>query len=182
MHLLEAYALCSGCKIKRPFIKLEAIPLPAKPYITFHGFCSKAKSRQYKYWNEVLSLLDKDPSFNYEIVQIGEENDERYNWANYEYLGKTNYNSLAYLIRYARLHLGFDSLPMHLASCFNIDIVALFNSNVQNSGPYFSDRAICLHPDFSIQKPSYSYEDSLDLINKIDPFLIYSSVIKLEAL
>lgn len=181
MHLLETYALCTGCKIKIPFIRQQPIPLPEGKYITFHGFSAKASGRQYKYWNEVLKLLNENNSFTHKIIQIGEEGDERYAGASYEYLGKTSRNSLAFLIKNATLHLGFDSFPMHLASFFDIKIVALFCGLVRSSGPYFSTdgNAVCLHTDYSKIKPSYLHEDPCYLINKIEPALVYESVLKL---
>ena len=178
MHLLETYALPSGCKISEPFIHLEPIDLPKHKYMTFHGFHPEGSSKQYKRWSVVLEMLKDDPEFTYDIIQIGGKNDERYENVDHSYLGKTTYHSLAYLIKNAELHLGFDSLPVHLASHFNTKIVAIYPWYAQNCGPYFSKKNDCiiLEPDFSIYKPCFSSYDKFDLINTIEPKTIYDSV------
>jgi len=181
MHLIEAYALTSGCKISEPYIWLEEVVLPKKKYITFHGFSPIAPSKQYNNWEIVLGLLKNDNEFDYEIIQIGQILDKKYQYANHEYLGKTNYHSLAYLIKNCTLHLGFDSLPIHLASFFQKKIVGIYPWYAKNCGPYFSnERDIeILEPDFSVIKPCFNIVDEFDLINKILPLDIYKSVKKL---
>lgn len=181
MHLLETYALISGCKISKPYIYLEEIKLPDKKYITFHGYSPKGPSKQYNKWELVLKMLRAYQDFDYEIIQIGEINDPKYNYANHDYLGKTNYHSLAYLIKNSCLHLGFDSLPVHLASHFQRKIVAIYPWYSQNCGPYFSETKdiVIIEPSFDIFKPSFNYVDKFDLINTINFLDIYESVIKL---
>ena len=144
MHLVETYALVSGCKISKPFIHLEPIDLPINKYITFHGFSPKGSSKQYNRWPDVLKMLKDDPEFTYDIIQIGGIDDYKYEHADHSYLGKTTYNSLAYLIKHTEIHLGFDSLPIHLASHFNRKIVALYPWYAQNCGPYFSHKNDCI--------------------------------------
>lgn len=181
MHLLETYALISGCRISKPYIHLEEIQLPNKKYITFHGFSPKGPSKQYNRWEFVLQMLNSNEKFDYDIIQIGESKDTKYKHANHEYLGKTNYHSLAYLIKHSSLHLGFDSLPVHLASHFQRKIVAIYPWYSQNCGPYFSNPKdfILIEPSFDIFKPCFNFVDKFDLINTIDPFDIYNSVIGL---
>ena len=105
MHILETYSLISGAKIDKCFIQEEEIVLPEKPFITFHPYSPKGNSKQYKYWDDVISLLLQNNKFNYDIIQIGEKTDPVYNRVNSLYLGKTTYNSLAYLIKHCSLHL-----------------------------------------------------------------------------
>ena len=69
MHLVETYALVSGCKISKPFIHLEPIDLPINKYITFHGFSPKGSSKQYNRWPDVLKMLKDDPEFTYDIIE-----------------------------------------------------------------------------------------------------------------
>jgi ADP-heptose:LPS heptosyltransferase len=181
MHILETYALLSGCKINKCFIEEETIVLPSTQYITFHPFSPKGNSRQYDKWDTVIQLLKQNTNFNYNIVQVGELSDPKYNNVDVSYLGATNYNSLAYLIKNASLHLGYDSLPIHLASYYNIPIVGIYAWYAKNCGPYFSsDKKVkILEPDFSKIKPTYGMEDPNRLINNISPYKIYSSVITL---
>jgi len=180
MHLLESYAVVSGALIDKCFIEEEKIELPSNKYITFHGYNPKGSGRQYKYWNDVITLLKSNTKFAYDIIQIGGKNDIKYP-VNSDYLGKTSYNSLAYLIKYSDLHLGFDSLPVHLASYYDKKIVALYAHYSNNTKPYFSsnENIILLQPDFSKIKPIFAQTDPFDLINTISPESIYNSIISL---
>lgn len=181
MHLIEAYALTSGCTIDRCFISEEIIELPTQPYITLHSYNPKGKTRQYKYWQDVIDSLIADPDFNYEIIQIGSKNDTRCSNINTSYLGKTNYNSLAFLIKNCSLHVGFDSLPVHIASHYDKKIVALYPHYSRNTGPYFSSpsNVILLQSDHSVTKPVFNENDHLEKINNIDPTLIVNGIKKL---
>lgn len=181
MHLLETYAVSCGAQIGRCFIKEESIPLPKKRYITFHGFNPKGSSRQYKYWQIVIDALLHNESFDYEILQVGGLVDHRFERINTEYLGVTSYANLAYLIKHSELHLGFDSLPVHLASHYNKKIVAIYCHYSSISGPYFSspNDIRILEPKFDQIKPTYGYHDPHNLIQTIDPVEISESVLSL---
>ncbi len=180
MHILETYALLTGCKIDKCFIAEEPIQLPEKKYITFQGYSPKGNNKQYDKWNEVLELLKSNPNFDREIIQIGEADDFKYP-VNVSYLGKTTYNSLAYLIKHSDLHLGFDSLPIHLASYYNIKIVGLYSYYPSTCGPYFSDpqKIRLFHPDFSKIKPTFFNDDPFRIMNSIDHNEIYKAVLEL---
>jgi len=176
MHLIESYALASGAAIEKCFIKERKIDLPFKKYITFHGWCEKSKYRQYSHWQKVIDNLLSNPGFDYEIVQIGELNDFKYNNVNVNYLGKTNFLSLAFLIKNSELHLGFDSFPVHLASHYDKKIVALYPQYANNTGPFFNKKNdwFALQPDTKMSKPVWfshktearmtSPSDRIDLI------------------
>jgi ADP-heptose:LPS heptosyltransferase len=181
MHLLETYAVSCGAQIGKCFIKEESMPLPEKKYITFHGFNPKGSSRQYEHWQIVIDTLLQHKEFDYDIVQVGGLIDHRFNGINTEYLGATSYNNLAYLIKHSELHLGFDSLPVHLASHYNKKIVAIYCHYSSISGPYFSSHKDIriLQPDFSQIKPTYGYNDPNNLIQKIDPLEISEAVLSL---
>lgn len=180
MHLLEAYSVVSGAKIDNCFIYEEPINLPLNPYITLHSYNPKGSGRQYKYWNEIIKSLKNNSKFKYEILQIGGSDDDK-TIANTEYLGKTNYNSLAYIIKHAELHIGFDSLPVHLASYYNKRMVVLYAHYANNTKPYFSspDKVILLEPDHSKIKPVFSQDDPFDQMNSISHNLVSDAVIGL---
>jgi ADP-heptose:LPS heptosyltransferase len=168
MHLIESYALVSGVFINKCHIEEEEINLPAKPYITFHPFNGKGNGRQYGQWSDVIRRL-KSREFEYDIIQIGLLNDIRYD-ANTDYLGKTTYNSLAYLIKHSVLHLGFDSLPVHLASHYNKKIVAIYAQYAKNTGPFFSkheDIRLFEPSQYTNLKPVFANDDPYRLINTI---------------
>jgi ADP-heptose:LPS heptosyltransferase len=182
MHLLETYSLVSGARIGQSWIKEKEISLPSKKYITFHPVHSKGNARKYSYWKDVIINLKNNNSFisDYDIIQIGEHDGIDYG-ANVDYLEKTNYHELAYLIHNASLHLGYDSLAVHLASHFQTKIVAIYSYLAKNSGPYFSkdEDIIILESSYKDIRPSYSYDDNFRLIDKISPKEISDAVLKL---
>jgi ADP-heptose:LPS heptosyltransferase len=182
MHLLETYSLITGARIGESWIKEKEIQLPNKKYITFHPTHTKGNARKYSYWNNVISNLKNNENFikNYEIVQIGERDDILYD-VNINYLEKTDFHELAYLVHNASLHLGYDSLPVHLASHFQTKIVAIYCYLAKNSGPYFSkdEDIVILEPSYDTIRPSYSYDDKFRLIDNISPKDISDGVFKL---
>lgn len=181
MHLLESYALLSGCKIDHPFINIKKINLPNNPFILLHSFNAKGSDRQYKYWNEVVQLLLNNTQFNFEIFQIGGLEDTTVQNTNDRYLGTIDYHELAYLIQNCELLLCFDSFPMHLASIFDKKIVAVFGRYIQNTRPYFGSQnnQIIITPSFDQYKPSFTYVDKFDLINQNSPVKICEATIQL---
>jgi ADP-heptose:LPS heptosyltransferase len=180
MHLIESYALVSGLFINKCEIEEEEIPLPSRRYITFHPYNNKGNGRQYGQWSDVIRKL-KTTEFDYDIVQIGLLNDIRYD-ANISYLGKTTYHSLAYLIKNSELHLGFDSLPVHLASHYNKKIVALYAQYAKNTGPYFSrpeDIRLFEPSQYTSLKPVFANDDPYRLINTIPSKDVADAVLEL---
>jgi len=180
MHILETYALLSGCKISKCFIQEMPTVLPIGKYITFHPHSTKGDSKQYDKWDLVLKLLKDNDKFDYEIIQVGDTNDKQY-VDNTSYLGNTNRWQLAYLIKNSSLHLGYDSFPIHLASHYDIPLVGLYSYHINTCGPYFSskDKARLFEPDFTKTKPTFSYNDPHRLINTIDHIDVYKSVLEL---
>jgi ADP-heptose:LPS heptosyltransferase len=181
MHMLETYSLVTAMPIDKCFIAEEEIELPSSPYITFHPCDTKGTARQYSYWKEVVDGLKNSPGFSHEIIQVGGEDDDRYD-VNTSFLGQTTMHSLAYLIKHSSLHLSYDSFPLHLASHYDTKIVCIFPQTWKATGPFFSseDRCICLEPNYSDIKPSYYQRDDPNkLINTISPEEIIGATIRL---
>lgn len=184
MHLIEAYALVTGCKIKQPYIATKEIKLPSKKYIVLHGYNPKGTDRQYMSWDKVIRMLQDNPKFDYEIVQIGGANNMDFGNINNSYLGKTTIQELAYLIKHAELIMCFDSFPMHIATVFDTKIVTVFGKYPQNSRPYFGtpENQIVLAPDFDnlpVKASLNGTSDPNNLINTIPPELVYESIVSL---
>ena len=189
MHIIETMSGCTGLKINKPFIKTEAITLPPQPYITFHPVHTKGNQRKYKGWTTVVDGLRdsvaQEVSPRYNLIQIGESDNIKYEnyGVNVDYLEKTNVNQLAYLIKHSSLHLGYDSLPVHLASHFGVRIVGLWSRWSSHSYPYFSSPKdyIILEPDYDDIgiKPSFGDNDPYDLINTLCPERIIKAVKKI---
>jgi ADP-heptose:LPS heptosyltransferase len=181
MHLLETYALTTGSKIDKCYIHEEEIALPDNEYITLNTYSNRGNSRQYDYWDQIINRLINNPKFKYTIVQTGNADDPKHPNVDTSYLGRTNYHSLAYLMKNSKLHLGIDSFPVHIASHYDIKIVAIYFYYSSTCGPYFStpSKTRILQPDFSKIKPVFAYNDPYRLINTIDPTLVYQSTIEL---
>jgi len=184
MHILEAYALNCCLKIDKPFIYEKYYPLPADKYITLHH-PNKTDSRKYDHWDSVVRLLkpvlDKE---GIEIVQVGTGSEVIVKHC-HNLLGRTSVNQLAYVIRHSMLHLGVDSLPIHLASGYGKKIVALYsNKYACHAGPYWSkeEDVILLESDKDGDKPTYAHNEEPKTINTIAPEDITKSVCKLLGL
>ena len=180
MHLVEQYALSSGSKIGKPYIRETYFPVPAQQYITFSPVSKPSKN--YDYWKETLSMLI--PTLNkvgVSIVQIGAKDDKPFEGC-INLLGKTSLTQTAYLIKRSILHLSTDTFTTHLASAFNKKIVSIYsNSPIQNCGPYqWKDRkesSICIGPYLDDKCPSDSLEEKPKIINTIEPERIALSVL-----
>jgi len=183
MRLLDTYATNTGSKIDKPFIYSKYFPLPIEKYITFQAQ-TPYDSRNYSYWQEVISLihpyLNKN---NINIVQVGTKDEKPLNGA-INLLGQTNVNQLAYIIENNILHFGADSLCVHLSSYFNKPIVSLYSiSNPNVAGPHFGDKNkhILLkgYERIGNKKPSYSQVESPKSIDQIKPEEIAGAILKL---
>jgi hypothetical protein len=179
MHILEQYALNCGVPISKPYINEEFFPLPFDKYITIHPK-GKFPSREYDYWEEVIfhlaPILNK---YNINILQIGGKDEAPLPFC-YPTQGQTNFNNLAYIVKNSILHLGIDSLPVHLASAFNKKIVGLYcNMYPNQSGPYWSNPEDyeLIFSDLKNKKPSYAAVENPKTINFIKPEQIVNSVL-----
>jgi len=181
MHIVEQYAINCGAKINKPFIREEFFPLTFDKYITLHS-PNKFPSRDYDYWQEVIDLIH--PFLlknNIKIIQIGSPDERMYSKC-VRTNGMTNYKQLAYIIKNSLLHVGVDSLPIHLASIYDKKILAIF-SNVYKeiSKPYWgsSDNQILIQSDRKNKKPSFSTFEEPKTINNISPSEISSKILNL---
>ncbi|MEK6879814.1 MAG: glycosyltransferase family 9 protein [Nanoarchaeota archaeon] len=138
--LAEQYARHCECEIGNFFIDKEKIDELSEEYMIIHVGSGKNQweSRRYESWDEViLNLKNYYPEL--KIVQIGLEDDIKLN-VDLDLRGKTNYQQLAYILNKSCLHLGIDSMPVHVAASFNIPLVSIYGcSSPFNSGPYYKD-------------------------------------------
>lgn len=177
MHLIQSYALQTGAKISKPQLYSAYYPLKPKSYITLQakGSC---QAKQYDYWDSVSSILGPILARNgIQIVQIGKDDKSVLPKA-LSLVDKTNLYQSNYLIENSLLHLGNDSFAVHVASAFDIPIVALYsNSTPELSGPFWGDKSKhrLLKPK-NQKNPSYAFEESVKSINSIKPEEIAKSV------
>tara|TARA_Y100001963_G_scaffold159447_2_gene263159 strand:+ start:1869 stop:3044 length:1176 start_codon:yes stop_codon:yes gene_type:complete len=181
MHIVEAYATHCGLKIDKPWMYENYYPIEAEDYITIQPF-GGAPVRDYDYWDEVLFYLAPVLSERkIQIVQLGVEKDRALDGCLHTQ-GQTNMSQLAYLIKGSMLHLGVDSVGVHLASSYGKKIVGLYcNQWTRSSGPYWSNpKDVVLHePNRDGVKPSFLLEEHPKTINEISPEKIAQSVLDL---
>ena len=177
MHFLECYALNCGLKIDKPFIKEEECNLPAGDYVTFH-VAKDFQSKSYHHWQEVIDVFNATYP-NLDIVQIGPiENNPKYESV-LDYTGKTNFNQSAFLMKRAKLHVGIDSFPAHLASCFEIPSFLLYSHTYKEQCyPFFTKikHLRLIQAPLNTPKPSYSSSETNPCINNIRPLEINSAI------
>ena len=171
-HIAEEYAKSLGCRIGTPVLEPHFFPVTSGKYITFHTNAKKAPAKHYDFWGVVFLLIkDKLKDEGIDIIQTGGPEDPTYPECDHSHLG-CSFKQMSYVIKNAELHLGIDSLPMHIASAFNKKIVALFsNLYIENASPLWSSKDDCalLSPDFSKIKPSFSTGEATKRVNEIKP-------------
>ena len=177
MHFLECYALNCGLKIDRPFIEEEPCEIPTGDYITIHVTHS-FHSKSYDFWQEVIDFT-KGSFPDISIVQLGTESSERKYDNTENYLGKTNFNQSAYLMKRAKLHFGIDSFPAHLASCFEIPSVVLYSHTYKEQCyPFFTKlkHLRLIQAPLNTVRPSYNNKEEAPCINNVRPLEISEAI------
>jgi ADP-heptose:LPS heptosyltransferase len=127
-NILEAYADMVGvpvedCELYLPTKEVEKLP---NEYIVFHAGATKWAGRD---WSPVKFeiLANKLKENGHKIVCIGKSKDNSVT-ADLDLKGKTSIREMAYVIKNAKLHVGIDSFPMHVAQTFNTPSVCFFGS------------------------------------------------------
>lgn len=180
-HLIEEYAKTLGVKIGKPYLCEHFYPILDEKYITIHTD-KKIDSKNYEYFPQVLNLIK--PILNqkgYKIYQIGGSEDPKLENVDGCFLN-LNFKQSAYLIKRSKLHLGIDSLPIHIASMYDIPIVALYSHTyAANAYPYWSSKenVVLIESEKNGNKPSFSYQESPKTIRSIKPEKIAQSVFDL---
>lgn len=183
MHLLEAYALQCGAKIDKSFIYESYFPMPVEKFITFQAQ-SKMDAKDYDYWQDVLNMIAPVLSkAGIHILQVGGRNEFGYQ-RTIDIRGQTNFHQLAYVLRRSLLHLGPDSLGVHIASHFDVPIVGLYSVSMKEvSGPHFGnqDKQIIFecYRRVGNKKASFAAQESPKSINSVKPEEVAAAVFKL---
>ena len=178
-HLIEEYAKSCGVKIGKPFLKSHFFPIKFNKYITIHSD-SNIQSKKYSYWDEVISLvkpfLEKE---NIKIIQIGTNNEQLINGIDLHSPTNT-LKQCAYIIQNSLAHVGIDSVPVHIASSFDIPIVSIYaHTYAMTCNPYWNEKSnvIIIESDRDGRKPSFSYQENPQMIDKIFPEKIAQSIL-----
>jgi hypothetical protein len=171
-HLIEEYAKSLGVKIGMPVLADHFYPIPCEKYITFHTNSQKVQAKHYDHWDIVFNLLSKKLKDNgIYVVQVGGDEDPEVKFCDYDTRGAT-FKQMANIIKNGILHLGIDSVPMHMASFYDKKIVALFaNLYPENANPIWNkkNKYKLFSPDFSEVKPGFTAVDPKKRVNEIKP-------------
>lgn len=181
MHIIESYATHCGLRIDKPWIYQSYYPMSYKHYITLQP-AGGADVRDYAYWDEVIQYIQPElEKRGIKILQIGTEKDRAIpNCVHTQ--GTTELSQVAYLINGAMLHVGVDSIGIHMASAYNKKIVGLYcNQWTRSSGPYWSSpKDVILHePNRNGVKPSFSLQEEPKTINQISAEKVAQSIFDL---
>ena len=178
-HIAEVYAKDLGVKVGKPQIQDHFFPVTYDKYITFHAD-TEIQSKQYDYWDICLFLIKpKLEEFGYKIIQVGGPKAEPVNGVD-QVLTACSYRQSNYIIKNSKLHLGIDSLPVHVASTYDKPIVALYSHTYKETcSPYWSDpnKVELISPDFSKIKPSFATQELQKRINEIKPEVVAQAVL-----
>lgn len=181
MHIVEAYSNHCGVKLPKSGIApIESFyPSPEK-YITIHP-ASRGDAKVYDYFVEVLSwikpALDKE---NIKIIQVGYKTDKVISLCE-DYRANTNFSQTCYLVKNSLLHIGCDSVYMHVAGLYKVPLIALFGTTLPAvSAPYYKgDKTIIIESDRGGRKASLALNEAVKTINMIKPEKVINSVFNL---
>jgi len=181
-HIAEEYAKSLGVNIGQPDINGHFYPIPSEKFITFHTNNTKSPARHYDYWAVTIQMIK--PFLKKEgidIIQIGGKDDVVLNDCDFNLLN-CSFKQMTYVSSKSLLHFGIDSLPVHIASCFDKKIVCLYsNLFPECSGPIWNKKSQVklISPDFSEIKPSLSNHESVKRVNEVKPEEIGCAVLDL---
>lgn len=179
-HIIEVYAKELGVKIGQPHITEHFYPLPFNKYITIHN-SKKMPAKDYDYWDVVISIIKKPLNLNdIKIIQIGGQEDHPISGVDFNMCGNS-YRHMNYAIKKSMLHVGVDSLPVHVASAYDKPIVAIYGNTYKDScKPIWNknSKTVCLEPDFSKDLPSFSVAEPRKRINETLPEEIAKSILE----
>jgi len=177
-HLAEVYAKDLGVKIGKPVLQPHFYPVLEQDYITIHND-NKVPAKEYNYWEEVIILVkQKVPDIKF--IQIGTGKEPKIK--NVENFIPTNsIKQSAYIIKNSLMHVGTDSLPVHLASHLNKPLIAIYaHTYAATCGPLWGDKEnhTIIESHRNGNKPSYSLNENPKTINLIKPEEIANAILK----
>jgi hypothetical protein len=177
-HLVEVYAKDLGVKIGQPYFQPHFFPILEENYITIHND-NKVQSKEYDYWDEVISLVKRQAP-DIKFIQVGSGKEPKIKNVT-KFAATHSIKQSAYIIKNALMHVGTDSLPVHIASSFDKPIVSIYAHTYASTccpvwGSKKNHTIIESHRDG--KKPSYSLEENPKQINLIKPEEIANAILK----
>lgn len=176
-HLVEVYAKDLGVKIGDPIFKPHFYPILEDNYITIHTD-NKVPAKEYDYWEEVIIIV-KERLPEIKFIQIGSGKEPKIKNAD-KFIKTESIKQSAYIIEKSLMHVGIDSMPVHIASSFNKKIVAVYSHTYASTcGPIWGDREnyCVIESHRNGLKPSFSLKESPKTINLIKPEEISNAIL-----
>ena len=176
-HLAEEYAKSCGVKIGNPILKPHYFPVLEDKYITIHND-KKIQTKEYDYWDDVVKLL-KTHIGDIKIIQIGAHGEETINGID-KHMPTGSMKQCAYVLQKSLAHVGIDSVPVHIASALDRPVVAVYSHTYANTcNPLWNkkSKSVCIESDRRGQKPSFSLQEPVKMINEIAPEEIAQAVL-----
>jgi ADP-heptose:LPS heptosyltransferase len=184
---LKNFKLNSGYRHEEKYDDGMAYDVPVYRYMTFHpgSGTGQWEARKYVDWKEVLLNLKKlCPDI--KVVQVGSADEPKFDEVDIDLRGKTSVHQLASVVKNSLMHLSIDTFTMHLASAFDVPLVALFgSSNAKSTGPWTKNKEtskqILLEAETKMgcQKACYKYtckvNKDLPCVNEIDPYEVFQA-------
>lgn len=177
-HLVEVYAKDLGVKIGEPHFKPHFFPILEENYITIHND-NKVQSKEYDYWEEVISLV-KQQAPDIKFIQVGSGEEPKIKNVT-KFAATPSIKQSAYIIKNALMHVGTDSLPVHIASSFDKPIVAIYaHTYASTCSPIWGSKKnhTIIESHRNGKKPSYSLKENPKQINLINPEEISNAILK----
>tara|TARA_B100000131_G_C18095913_1_gene604037 strand:+ start:840 stop:1964 length:1125 start_codon:yes stop_codon:yes gene_type:complete len=176
-HLAEEYAKSCGVKIGEPILKPHYFPVLEEKYITIHND-KKIQTKEYDYWADVVTLL-KEHIGDIKIIQIGAHGEEPIEGVD-KHMPTATIKQCSYVLQKSLAHVGIDSVPVHIASALDKPVVGIYSHTYANTcNPLWNkkSKAICIESKRDGQKPSFSLQEPVKMINKIMPEEIAQAVL-----
>lgn len=178
--LISTYSRATGLKIEKPYVYQAPFTLPVEKYIV-GNFSSGNPCKNYFAWQEVIDFIwPYLKERNIGVVQLGNADDPPIEQA-IRLQGKTNIHQSAFIVKNALLHIGNDSMLMHVAGALGTHVCGLFGStSVANHGPYWkTDNSILIESHRNGKLPSFSFNENPRTINLIKPEEVVDAIFKI---
>jgi hypothetical protein len=169
MKLAEVYANYCGVKLPKEPLKPYRSFFPiVGNYITIHNG-SGMDSKNYDYYSEVLEILIKRLE-GVRFVQIGTVAEKLLPYCE-DLRGKTNLSQCSYVVENALLHIGNDSVWMHVAGLLDIPCVGLYGPTLSEvCAPFYKNPASqFLNSNRNGNRATHSVVENPKTINLIKP-------------
>jgi hypothetical protein len=178
--LIQSYSLNTGLKIGKPHIFQSPYSLPFERYLTINNG-SGNPNKNYAYFQEVIDILLpylKESDIN--IVQLGAAGEPPLEHTKC-LQGLTTVHQSAFIVRNALLHLGNDSMLVHLAGALGTPVVALYGpTTAANHGPFFkTDNSILIESHRNGKLPSFAFNENPKTVDLIMPEEVAEAVLKI---